>query len=88
MRYFDAMLHQDVGWFDTHSPGALPGSWGQGVSYTRRGFDQAFQRMCFFLPKLRGSLGGGNRKLPYMHGYGHVDLLAFGGPCFFHYSHR
>eukprot|EP00439_Symbiodinium_sp_Y106_P013760 s4873_g1.t5 len=23
--YFDAMLHQDVGWFDTHSPGALAG---------------------------------------------------------------
>ncbi|CAE7448345.1 ABCB1 [Symbiodinium natans] len=23
--YFDAMLHRDVGWFDTHSPGALPG---------------------------------------------------------------
>ena len=25
-RYFDAMLHRDVGSFDTHSPGALPGS--------------------------------------------------------------
>ncbi|CAE7377871.1 PGY2 [Symbiodinium natans] len=23
--YFDLMLHRDVGWFDTHSPGALPG---------------------------------------------------------------
>jgi len=36
--YFDAMLHRDVGWFDTHSPGALPGEMSSDLETFAEGF--------------------------------------------------
>lgn len=36
--YLDAMLHRDVGWFDTHSAGALPGEMASDLEAFAEGF--------------------------------------------------
>eukprot|EP00931_Biecheleriopsis_adriatica_P061611 TRINITY_DN3704_c0_g1_i7.p1 TRINITY_DN3704_c0_g1~~TRINITY_DN3704_c0_g1_i7.p1 ORF type:complete len:1293 (-),score=288.25 TRINITY_DN3704_c0_g1_i7:505-4383(-) len=36
--YFDAALHRDIGWFDTHSPGSLPGEMGADLDVYGEGF--------------------------------------------------
>lgn len=36
--YLDAMLHRDVGWFDTHSVGALPGEMASDLEQFQEGF--------------------------------------------------